>query len=225
MEAIRAANEQMIRELLENQERNDDASSSLSVDVNQMYMGRTPVLHVVDRMIERSDENDPETREDVAALLSILKMLVDKGGRLPMDRVTATSLEDVPLLSRMFDCLRVAYATFGDSDPSSPSSRSVPSAFEEAIKLLVDVLNVPLEQDCCEHLHQASRRGDLRMMHFMVEKLHVDPNAPGRQGMTPLMVRTIFETDLRESERIERRSSYPLMFSFALNPAARGEIR
>jgi hypothetical protein len=236
MEAIRAANERKVRELLEdiNQDDNDDASPlalqsapALSVDVNQIYMGRTPVLHVVDRIIQRLGENDPETPDHVAALVSILRLLVDNGGRLPLEGSIATSVEDVPVLSRLFEGLRVAYVTFADPNPSSSSSRSqsVPSTLEGAIKLLVDSLDVPLTQDCCEHLHQAARRGDVHMMTFMVEQLHLDPNMPGRQGMTPLMVRTISEANTRESEKTNEESRGSHICLLSRNPAACGTVR
>jgi hypothetical protein len=121
--------------------------------------------------------------------------LVGKGGRLSAggEPSPAESLEDSPPIPRLMEELRIAYKQLDSSASSTDASHwvePVARALEGTILLLVETLQVPVTQECTDFLHQACRRNELRMAQFVVERLKVDPNTRGRQGMSPLQVRT-----------------------------------
>jgi hypothetical protein len=189
-----------------------DSDSSAVAAVNQLYTGKTAALYALDRLIDRSqdtissgaassddaDVDTDSTCQDATALLSILELLVGKGGRLAAAgngaSSPAESLEDPPPVPRLLEELRIAYRHLDSGAPSSAEDSShwiepVARALEGAVLLLVETLRVPMTPECADFLHQACRRNELRMAQFMVERLKVDPNTRGRQGMTPLQVR------------------------------------
>jgi Ankyrin repeat len=202
VEAIATANVSRVQELLD--------SESSAASVNQLYTGKTAALFALDRLIDRAqdatssgtagggdaDGEKDAACQDVTSLLSILELLVGKGGQLSAaggKSSPAESLEDSPPVPRLLEELRIAYKHLDSSAPLDGASHwaePVAHALEGAIVLLVETLKVPVTQECTDCLHQACRRNERRMARFMVERLTVDPNTRGRQGMTPLQVRT-----------------------------------
>jgi ankyrin repeat protein len=57
---------------------------------------------------------------------------------------------------------------------------------KDTIVLLVETGGISITPDSQQLLHQATRRNEIQFAQFMIEKLEIDPNLPGRQGITAL---------------------------------------
>jgi len=179
-EALKERNVANLRELLGH-------DSSLS---NLPFQGDTPVEIVVDDLIKAATTGDDAANEDNgAALVSILEVLLEHGGGANGGESTnktnvalSTGEFKEPPLHKVAGAVRECYNNqqSGSEDQSASLAR-----LATAVDLLIKG-GATLTDDTAQLLHQAARRGEVSFARFLMERLHVDANVKGRQGMTPL---------------------------------------
>jgi ankyrin repeat protein len=138
-----------------------------------VYMGKTPLLISIDILLQE----EVNTAEKMPELLSILIVLLKYGAN---PNAVSTRVEEEsqgPPLHRLCLTLRQAY--------SSHKSDCRIAGWEEAALLLVQKGAI-IADETKLLLHDAARRGNLRLVQFLTLKLDIDVNMPGRQGMTAL---------------------------------------
>jgi len=151
--------------------------------VNSRFRTKTPLLKVVGGLLSEEDEGDEAEAIDSEKQVQILKLLLDHGGdpnaSLTADRgghlMPQEEPEDPPL-HQVCLALKEAFR----------------SKNEKRIQLLEQIGQIlkqggaKLSPQTSQLLHDAARRSMTPMAAFLVDKLGVDPNTKGRQGMTPL---------------------------------------
>jgi ankyrin repeat protein len=163
--------------------------------VASKYCGHTPLQVCVSdllTMVTKACSSSSLEQEDSASsalettnlktsqLLAILKTLLAAGSDPNAGSIGSDDEEDEPSLHRVCCALRQAYKQ-GDQG----QGLAVIDLLQEAAGLLLGA-GAKVETATTQLLHEAARRNETNLARFLVETLHIDPNGPGRQGMTPL---------------------------------------
>ena len=149
--------------------------------VETRHLSKTPLLLVVDFLLENKNESEP--------CLNMLEMLLKHGAKADAPATDNRNAEfqlpqgeevDPPL--HQFCCaLKEAYRL----DSNAAASVAAQRTLSRAAQLLLEHGAQPTE--ATQFLvHDAARRGNERFLDFMVITVKIDINTPGRQGMTPL---------------------------------------
>ena len=162
----------------------NDASLS-----NLTYQGDSPVEIAVDALIQQELNDGDEVRDNAEGdvIVKIIELLLKHGGHANgSGSITKTMLTDpgnikeAPL-HRLVCALRESFNTSRETNEETSTS----ACLETAIDLLVEA-GAKLSPDTTLLLHQAARRDEVAFARYLIERLHVDVNLKGRQGMTPL---------------------------------------
>ena len=156
----------------------EDASQS-----NLTYQSESPIEIVVDALIQQGDEGAGNSE----VLIEILDLLLKHGGNTSgVESIRKTTVADPgdvkePPLHKLLCALR----RYLSSQQESTDDTGTRACLEKAIDMLVQA-GATLTSDSAQLLLQAARFGELAFARYLIERLHVDVNVKGRQGMTPL---------------------------------------
>jgi ankyrin repeat protein len=160
---------------------NDDGSL-----LSTTYCGRTPlqvcVSDILIKVTESISSSDEESTRRTSQLVAILKALLAAGSDPNAGSAGSDDEEDEPPMHRVCCALRGAYK---QGDKQGDKGLVVVYLLQVVAGLLLGA-GAKVETATTQLLHEAARRNETAMARFLVETLHVDPNGPGRQGMTPL---------------------------------------
>ena len=154
--------------------------SSLS---NLIYQGDSPIEIVVDALIQQEDKSAGNSE----VLFEMLDLLLKHGGNTSgSGSIRKTTIADPgeskePPLHKLLCALRRCLSS--QQEPTDDTGTR--ACLENAINMLVEA-GATLTSDSAQLLHQAARHGELAFARYLIERLHVDVNVKGRQGMTPL---------------------------------------
>ena len=142
---------------------------------NVRHLTQTPLLWTIEHRILSSGEG-------VEILQLLLEHGADPNASLTVDRkghlVGPDGPSDVdPALHQVCLALKEAYRADDETDNIA--------TLETTAKLLAQY-NAAKSPDTIQLLHDAARRGMVPMANFLIGILQIDPNASGRQGMSPL---------------------------------------
>jgi Ankyrin repeats (many copies) len=156
------------------------------------FQGMLPLSFAVDEFLEvcRTSRHEVETNE-LENLWGIIQVLLHSGadvngGISSDDKANPAALlmgagadtKDPPL-HRAICQIRETFK----SNPTTESSTIF--TLSSLITKFVDS-GAAISEDTVLLLHQAARFNEVAFAQFLIDVLHVDPNAKGRQGMTPL---------------------------------------
>jgi ankyrin repeat protein len=183
-QAIADCNPSAVEQLLSNNDNDNDTASLVSTK----YCGRTPLQVCVSDLLTMATESCSSLKEEEVSasalksiqLLAICKTLLEAGSDPNIGSAGSDDEEDEPPLYRVCGALRQAYKQ-GDQG----QGLVVVELLQEVAKLLLGA-GAKVESTTTQLLHEAARRNETDMARFLVETLNIDPNGPGRQGMTPL---------------------------------------
>lgn len=158
------------------------AKDSAAADRRLSVLSRTPVDYAVDKLIQAAEEEEDISKGDS---IGILKELLSTGGNANGEDKEANDAALIgeinePPLYKVVVALRELY-----KQGEKASATSSCASLETAVDLLVQAGAV-VTPETTQLLHQAARRNEVTFACFLVQRLRVDPNAKGRQGMTPL---------------------------------------
>ena len=154
-----------------------------SRDVNEAFQNATP-LSLAIRIFLEDVANDVHNTAD--KILPMIQMLLRRGAD-PNCMIVETpsgALEDVvkePVLHKLVCTLRDLYRTRPQFELAEPKIERLHNVVD---LLIASGSNVP--PDTILLLHQAARLNECLFATFLLDKIHIDPNTKGRQGMTPL---------------------------------------
>jgi ankyrin repeat protein len=158
-------------------------------DVNETFQNATPLSLAIRTFLEDITKSSTEANnmhKSSELILDMIRILLRRGADpncLIVENSTG-ALEDSfkePALHKLACALREMFRT---RQHIELAERKI-----EMLQNVVDLLiksgsNVP--QDTIFLLHQAARLNECLFATFLLDRMHVDPNNKGRQGMTPL---------------------------------------
>ena len=160
-----------------------------SRDVNETFQNETLLSLVIRNFLDDVASVSTETSNVHAASefsIPMIKFLLKKGAD-PNCLVVENSsgaIEDVekePALHKLVCTLRDIYRKIQMNDQVEDRIEMLSNVID---LLITSGANIPL--DTILLLHQAARLNECVFATFLLEKMHIDPNTNGRQGMTPL---------------------------------------
>lgn len=183
--ALAERNVSRLQELLEK-----DAALS-----NLPYQGDAPIEFVTNALIQSPKNEGESVEDDGDALVRMLELLLKHGGNANGSESNSGTaalsdpgeVKEVPL-HKLVCALRDCINNNRQQDSSSTDTSTSPAAarcLEAAIDLLVQA-GATVTPETAQLLHLAARRDEVTFARFLIEKLHVDANLKGRQGMTAL---------------------------------------
>jgi ankyrin repeat protein len=179
-QAVLDCNQSAVEELLATTESADGVAELVS----STYCGRTPLQACVSGLLTNVTESSEEDSSTSALettrtsqLLSIFKTLLSAGSDPNAGKAGSDEEQDEPPLHRVCCALRDAH--------KGNEGLTAVTLLQEVAGLLLGA-GATVETATTQLLHEVARRNETAMARFLVETLHVDPNCPGRQGMTPL---------------------------------------
>jgi len=165
------------------------------INQHQFPSGLNPLLFAVDQLMHKSNTTIEDASTEYThdqKLLDIIDFLLDSGadpnstsnensGTLPI--ANSQPKEDINLtlapLHILCKCLESLYI-------SKPTDNiTILLTLEKAI-ISLKLHGAMISQDTIYLMHDASRRNNVGFVSFLIEKLGIDPNTKGRQGLTPL---------------------------------------
>jgi ankyrin repeat protein len=173
-EAVNGRNISLLETLL-----SDDSN-----DVNEIFQNETPLSRVIRIFVEEVSASSNETNE--TAIVPMMKMLLKRGADpncLIVEASTGAPEEVAKeaALHKLACTLRDIYRT---NQQTELAGRKI-EMIHGVVNLLIEYgSNIPM--DTILLLHQAARLNECSFATFLLDKLHIDPNTKGRQGMTPL---------------------------------------
>jgi hypothetical protein len=153
-------------------------SSSIQVHFRAMTPLSLAVREIIELMSSPSSDND-DVNTQTAALQDIVNVLLQAGASTEAPAPD----EPTPLLQLWTEIQKHTSTTTESSSASTSSDWKV--QFLENIMLAV-VKHCSIPPDGWQVLHNAARRGQVSHLRFLVERLGLDPNCIGRQGMRAL---------------------------------------
>mmetsp|Transcript_12444 Transcript_12444/g.15581 ORF Transcript_12444/g.15581 Transcript_12444/m.15581 type:complete len:357 (+) Transcript_12444:68-1138(+) len=151
----------------------DGMRGCLEVDGQNVNMqnqdGNTPLLFAIETLIQSNDckKNVNEIVEMLIENESVDLNLVNKEGQSPIHYICTA--------------MRQQY-----SGPETNESKENIEYLKALTSLLMSKESVILPQDTILLLHDASRRGNIEMILFLLNDVGIDVNSKGRQGLSPL---------------------------------------
>ncbi|GKZ01441.1 hypothetical protein MPSEU_001094900 [Mayamaea pseudoterrestris] len=138
------------------------------------YDGKTPVAYAANKLNATFDEiNDShELSRRVSTYASMLDQLFDTG---------AISTQETT-----YNLLLALERVYRNSEDETSAESLVILELVSLKSLQRQEGNPAPSTDVCLLAHAAARRGHLRMLQFLLERVNIDPNTTNRQGMTAL---------------------------------------
>jgi Ankyrin repeats (many copies) len=162
------------------------------------FQGMLPLSFAVDEfLVACRTTGNPETKtSELETLLGIVQMLLRSGADVNGGISSDSSVNPATLLMGAGGAdskdppLHRAICQIRETFKSNASNESVTQSSDiltlsSLITLFVDS-GATVSDDTVLLLHQAARFNEVAFAQFLMDALHVDPNAKGRQGMTPL---------------------------------------
>ena len=154
------------------------------LDINQTFQDVTPLSLAIRTFLEDIDKPDGiQVLNATEKRLCMIKTLLMRGADpncLIMERTT-DALEDVVKEAALHKLVCTLHKTY---QGHTFSEQKVEMLHDLIDLLITSGSTVPL--DTILLLHQAARLNECLFATFLLDKLHIDPNIKGRQGMTPL---------------------------------------
>ena len=126
-------------------------------------------------IMDKNNEDGPKAT--LQQLKDILKLLLEKGKLDPDD----PDKDKNNLMYIVCKALSSQYTT----ESAKTTSSEYTIHLEETVLILLEN-NATLTEDTTLLLHDAARRGNVKMIRFFIETVGMDKNKKGRQGLTPL---------------------------------------
>lgn len=157
------------------EDRDADALKELLSNHGDMasmeYMGKTPVMIVVDDILTDIDENP----DDLEGGVDCLNVLLSHNARTDGIASTDELKSNESPLYRLVAAVREAMH----------QEKNEMASLCEAVELMIKYGAI-LDTETFLLLHQAARRNEVTFAKYCIENLGMNPNRKGRQGMTPL---------------------------------------
>jgi ankyrin repeat protein len=159
------------------------------------FQGMLPLSFAVDEFLDACRTGSPEVEtNELENLLGIVQVLLRSGADVNGGISLDSKANPTALLADASDTkdppMQRAICQIQEAFKSKPSTESITKASDVStlsslITMFVDS-GATISEDTVLLLHQAARFNEVAFAQFLMDALHVDPNAKGRQGMTPL---------------------------------------
>lgn len=206
--AIQEADLNKVKEVIANAAASNDNDKSAVTDlVNLTHRGETPLLRAVTAMtlLEVAEEHVPSDLEELHTLQDIVELLLENGAKVnpvvEMDEAAAaaaaldsdesSSTPQVPPLQILLETIVTILkqpTKYNDVVPQplvdvAKALQKAGSKSDDGTASSSSCLTVDQRS---QFLHNAARRGHLRVLQFLLEELQWNVNDTNRQGMTAL---------------------------------------
>ncbi len=161
---------------------------NLDVDERHPRTGKTALHIATDRIVELLEEADIQIKEkEFLDLSAIIKLLLSNGSdpNATPEIKSPTQTTSITVNPMHVICMAL-YAELSNQNDDLERSRAYQSKCLEDICLTMLSNRATLKPPTINLMHDAARRGYTNAVQFWVEKLGIDPNTKGRQGLTPL---------------------------------------
>jgi ankyrin repeat protein len=158
---------------------------NVNVDERHPKTGKTALYVAIDRLIEIGNESTKE--KEMCDLSSMIKLLLSKGSdanAIPEKNVSDNILPET--ITPMYIICKALSTEYAKLHNDSERSISVSRTYLEEICLSLLSNGAKFTTATVQMMHDAARRGYTDVIKFWIEKLGIDPNVKGRQGLTPL---------------------------------------
>jgi ankyrin repeat protein len=164
--------------------------SDNALDVNQTFKNATPLSLAIHTFLEDiNNTEDIHIHNDmnvIEKMLAMIKMLLTRGAdpNCMIVESTTDTVEDIvqePALHKLICTLRKSC----NLNQEHELAKQKGVMLHTVIDLLI-TSGSTIPSDTILLLHQAARLNECSFATFLLDKLHIDPNTKGRQGMTPL---------------------------------------
>jgi antitoxin component of RelBE/YafQ-DinJ toxin-antitoxin module len=161
---------------------NGGDGANINIDERHPMSGKTALHIVIDRLFVDEFELVEETK--MRSVSDVIHLLLSKGAdanALPERNIPNTDPKTFAPLHKVCKALFFQY----DAIDSLSDDDARTNCLEELCVSLLSNGAKP-STSTVQIMHDASRKGSLHVVKFWIEKLGVDPNTKGRQGLTPL---------------------------------------
>ena len=203
---IDKCNVESIQSFLEEYCGNASSSSSLSPtttslidELKEIKTGMTPLHYAIENLFVDNGDNKTDVLKDdvttIQAMKKVICLLIDYGSNINIDN--QRNEKQIGLLSamvptvmdsstdRMYDLCKILSSSLESSKDYNKGGNTIKTSLEGIILSLLSNGAI-ISSSTVQILHDGARRGNLQTVQFWIEKLGIDVNTRGRQGLTPL---------------------------------------